>query len=445
MIYDLPFPYVWNRREFFPSALHRGTVVAFKTRAVLPRTGIIVMADKDMMMVAVNMYKETGGIWVYDSLPDNIDLYEANENETLWGYRYFLEQEYEGNPVYKDQNSYIAFVQHESPQSDSGRCWEEAFCKDFLLKVPKLLDRSQWENFKQQLWLTILKSGGLQFNRYHTEYYCYLIGVLMIAESTSEPFIRRELLEQFRKEWRQLSWMYGMAIGRVMGCALTNFTAVVKQVGHGNRKHYLHLYLPLVENNLDKICKVAGNNRFKLQEAINEMRKQEALEEQKTDLDVLYQILFPKHFQQALSSSRPAVTIEELKQEVAAKNKKIVELESRLSSSVADFNIKYESLLHDFEALANASVTFEEIEKGLLNLSRSMAEDVLSRLSITLAKNQHFMDEYPNLPEKVRNNEQPTFQINAQPGSTVNAGCELKNPEFKVLPNANDQQPIALE
>ena len=64
--------------------------------------------------------------------------------------------------------------------------------------------------------------------------------------------------------------------------------------------------------------------------------------------------------------------------------------------------------MHSFEALVRASVTFDEIKKGLGELSRTTAEGVLEKLSITLADNKRFMDELPKLRQFVRSKEKPS-------------------------------------
>lgn len=200
----------------------------------------------------------------------------------MGGVKFFLEYEYSERPEYEGQSPYIAFIYHESPRQDNDYD-EDKFCKELLSHVPYILEKSEWGPLKRQLWQAIQKSDGLQFNRFCTENYCYLIGVLMIAETWSNDFTDEFKLDLFKREWNQFSWMYGMAIGRVIGTALNNFTAVVNQAGQNKRKNYLHLYLPLVENNIEKICNYRIDNRYKLEEAIRKARVKEALEEQKSD------------------------------------------------------------------------------------------------------------------------------------------------------------------
>ena len=43
------------------------------------------MESPGWMLAAVNLYEEEGRIWYFDEMPENIELYEANEEETLWG------------------------------------------------------------------------------------------------------------------------------------------------------------------------------------------------------------------------------------------------------------------------------------------------------------------------------------------------------------------------
>lgn len=401
MEYNLPYPQIWHRSKVERYELHRGSVVAFmKYEFEKQRTGIIIMDDKQMMLAAVNLYKETGRIWCQDYLPDNIELFEANKAETLWGYQFFLEEECEQNISYKDKNPYIAFIENECQRTDCGY-GHSYFCQDLLSYVPKMLDQSEWPALKQLLWQSIQKSGGLQFDRLRTEYYCYLIGVLMIAESASDDYTYDNRIKQFKKEWYQLSWMYGMAIGRVVGTALNNFTAVVKQAGQGWRKHYLHLYLPLVENNVDKICRYSNDNRYKLEDAIRQMRVVEAREEQKTDIDNLYGILFPKHFLHAMSSSRPAATIADLKEEVVAKDQRIKELEDAVDDVTNKYNNVLEQLKDAVKYVESDKFSPENLTAAFLRFPTELALSFYGSMSTLMALDATWQKYAPKILERI--------------------------------------------
>lgn len=448
--YNLPVPDLRRRRPINREFLSGGDIVAY-CRADRygnyytegARTGVMVVRDSDMFLIAAN-WTGYGTVWYNDMIGFDVVLYAPNENEKSWGLRALYKYQY----VYDDDKSELEsvkrFVDHAFPKEGNGDNSQMTYCRKMSAELPWCINNIDWAEAKTELWKIAYKeilNTGLQFNRYRVECFCFLIGVLMIADKAKDGIECEQLLRLYRRNWGHFIWMYAMVIGRLMGTELKNFTGVVHQFDNNYRKPYLHLYMPLVESNIDKICKYnPSENRYKLEAAIRKMHKVEALEVKSTDLDELYAILFPKHFQQAMANNRPAATIADLQEVIAEKDKTIVELNNKLTSSIDEFNKQRETMYADFEELANASVTFKEIETGLLKLSRPMAEDVLARLSITLAGNKNFMGEYPKLLEKVQQNDKATFQINAEPGSTVNAGCEIKNPEFKVLQNANEQQ-----
>ena len=398
MRYNLPHPNVQNRQRVHPYMLHRGSVVAFRYWDMnRPRTGIIVMDSRTMMLVAINLCDENeDGAWYMDELPDKIELYEAEKEEKLWGLKFFLEKEYSERLGFDGQNPYIAFINHESQR-------EGSFCKDFLSHVPYILEKSEWEPLKQLLWQTIQQSGGLQFNRVRTESYCYLIGVLMIAETWSNDFTDEIKLELFKNEWYQLSWMYGMVIGRVIGTALNNFTAVVNQVGQGRRANYLHLYLPLVENNIDKICRYSNDNRYKLEEAIRKARQKEAREEQKPDLDELYHILFPKHFVLAMADSRPAATIADLKEKLAERDQIITKLQADIDDVSRKYNAVLEQLKNAVNDVENDRISGEDLTESFLMFPTELALSYYGTMSALFALNATWQKYAPRIFELIMN------------------------------------------
>lgn len=425
MEYNLPSPDVANRNRIMPYALHCGSIVAFRSWIYdKPRTGIMVMESSNWILAAVNLYEEEGRIWYSDELPNKVELYEANEEETIWGLKCYLDNYYTDNEEYKGLHPLIAFINGECAKNTNNSWQTESFCQEMLTRAPKLIDRSKWAALKSDVGRLIMQTTGLQYDRFRIEYYCFLLGVLMIAEHEENVFYRKEKIELLRKNWEQFSWMYGIGIGRVLGSRLHNFTAVINQTAQNKRKHYLHLYLPLAECFIDKICKYNDDKPEKLQEAIGKAKIIEAREKQEANLDELYGILFPKHSLQALSSNRPAGTIAEMREKMAAQEQKISSLESRLTASISDFNRKYEALLRNFEDLAKISITFDEIRKGLGELSRTTAEGVLEKLSITLADNKRFMDELPKLRKFVKSNEKPTEVHNH---FERESGCQVFN------------------
>lgn len=415
MEFNLPYPDIRNRRAISRYDLNSGSVVAFLSKDCgRVRTGIIVMESRNWMLLAVNLYEDEGYFWYSDELPNDIHLYEANEEEKIWGLKYYLEYYYtyneakEDNEGTKEKFPLICLIDAKC-HNNSDRTWYwSSNLHDFLLRAPYLIDRAQWSEYRSALGQRIKEMSGLQYERNRIENYCFLIGTLMIAESEKDESKCKEKILFLYEKWDIFSWMYGIGIGRVVGSKLHNFTSVINQICQSDRKYYLHLYLPLVESFTDKIFRYNDDKPEKLQGAIRKAKEIEAREKQETDLDELFNILFPQQYIQALLSNRPAATIAEMHQKIEAQEEKISELENRLSSTIIDFNRRYEALLHSFEAMAKASVTFDEIKNGLASLSRTTAEGVLEKLSITLADNKRFMYELPKLRDFIKSNEKPT-------------------------------------
>ena len=402
-IYKLKkYPDVTYRKRVWPASLHYGSIVAFRyVRYENERTGIIVMDSENWMTIAINLYKEEGRVWYSDELPNEIELYEATEEEIICGMSYFLNYDTEAE-YGEEAHPLISLI-----KTHSHSVRDEMFCREVLMRVEHFTDEAERKELKHELSQQIMQSSGLQYDSCLVENYCFLLGVIMIVDNENDIYRRKELIKTFRDNWGQFSWMYGLCLGRVLGSKLFNITSVINQTTLNDRKNYLHLYLPLVEYFIDKIGKYTSEKPDKLRRAIEKARIIEAREKQDTKLDALYAILFPNHYLEALRSNRPASTIEEMQQKLAEREQKISSLESRLSESISNFNHRYEALLHSFEALVKASISFDEIKKGLGELSRTTAEGVLEKLSITLADNKSFMAELPKLRKFVKENETP--------------------------------------
>ena len=166
--------------------------------------------------------------------------------------------------------------------------------------------------------------------------------------------------------------------------------------------HYLHLYLPLVENNIDKICRYNNaENKYRLQEAIRKMRDVEALHEQKTDLDDLYHILFPKHFVYAMSSSRPAATIAGLKEEVAAKEMRIKELENAVDDLTNRYNKVLGQLAEAVKDLEADKITSDDLEAAFLRFPAELALTFFGNMSTLFALNPTWQKYAPQIQSKI--------------------------------------------
>ena len=444
MNFNIPLPNILIRNRVKRKNLHRGDVVAFRIReAYQCRIGIIVMSDNKKIMMAVDLNSENNAMCYDVFLSYDIELYEASEEEILWGRKFFLVHEYSKTGHIDDLNIFLDFIDHESPSNDCGNYVKEKFCKRFLSTVPDMLEPSEQAKLKNLVMERILQSGGLQFNRYQTEFLCFLTGVLMITEKCDSVMKRRSLIDQLNKQWHHLTWMYGMVIGRVLGSKFPNFTAVTRQLEFCERSNYLHLYLPLIENNLDKISKVAGNRRKKLQAAINYMREKEALEEQKSDLDELYSIIFPQNFQLAMLNSRPATTIADLRKEVAEKDQRIKKLENDIDGMTNKYNHVLEQLTKAVDDVETDMISSKDLVAAFLRFPTELALMFFGSIATLLAMNPTWQKYAPQIQEQMltKQKEQPQnqFIVYPQAGSTANLGCQMQSPEFKILPGGASQ------
>lgn len=412
--YNLPQPYVRYRNKRYPDNLCAGDVVAYRKLNYRGEysTGIMIISERNMFLVATNW--SYGGLWYNDMIDDRIELFEANEDEISWASRFIFNYLYGGDEEQNGVESILKFVNNAFPKENFLNWHDKQRCMNIMAELPWCVTNVDWDEAKAVLWKMAYKeiqNTGLQFNEVRVECFCFLIGVLMIADSTTDKAKLITLLRTFKKKWYHFIWMYAFTLGRLMGTDLKNFTGVVHQLDNRARIPYLHLYLPLIEGNVDKICMYnPSEKRYKLENAIRKMQRVEALEHKRTDLDEIYQIIFPKHFRQSMADNRPAATIADLQQEVATKDEQIKTLESKLSDSVSEYKNKYEALLHDFEDLARASLKFDALEANLKKLSRSTAEQIIADMMLTFDEDERILKALKKIKKAVRENDRPTYQ-----------------------------------
>ena len=408
----LPFPDISNRRQVTPFNLHRGSVVAFKTNDCEQRTGIIVMNNDYEMLVAYNLYKEPGNIWVEDLLPGGLILYEANEEEKRAGYLYFFKENADANIELAD--CILKFVSSEVRYRGHFYSREYGYRGTELFSfIPQFLNDQQRVEVSERVREKVLESGGAQFDRHQAEGECFLLAVLMIYNSVKDESQRRVMIHLLQDKWSCIVIMYGICMGRVLSFNFPNIVSVFNNLKNPEYVGYLHLYLPIAERCIDKCC-AHYDNKIKLQNAINTLNRLESDHEQKTDLDELYGVLFPIFFQEAMSKSRPAATTAELKKEIA-------ELKKELAKNLEDSQSRDKELERSFEKLMKGSVSFDEIEKNVMELPTTIAVDLLSKLLLTFKGDPDKQDGINKIIAKVidkANYEQHSTVYNYAPGAT---------------------------
>ena len=472
--FNLPSPDIRYRSRRYPEDLRAGDVVAYckMNYSNHYNTGVMVIGDYKMFLVATN-WDCNGELWYNDIIDERIELFAATEEETSWGIRFLFDYLYCSNDQKSGLEAILKFVDTTFPK-ENGIGWrEKELCMDIMVEFPWCVSNVDWNEAKTQLWKMAYKEiqdTGLQFNKARVELFCFLIGVLMIADSTSDNYKLKEILRTFKNKWIHFIWMYALTLGRLMGTDLKNFTGVVHQLDNPVRVPYLHLYLPLIEGNVDKICMYnPSEKRYKLENAIRKMQKVEALERKRTDLDEIYQILFPKHFRQAMADNRPAATIADLKEELAERDQIIMKLQADIDNVSRQYNAVLEQLKNAVNDVENDRISAEDLTESFLLFPTDLALSYFGTISTLLALNPTWQKYAPQIHkqilmkqqeqlnrqeqkqdkmieevEKAANKKTNEFKVYPQAGSTANLGCQMQNPEFKVIPPSTEQQP-ALE
>lgn len=438
MKYDLPLPDITDRTRY-DYTLNRGDVVAFSRMEYgSKRTGIIVMDSEDSFLAAVNLYREEGYIWFLDTLPDDVTLYKATEEEKDWGKHFFFDY-YVKNEVRDDANPIISFIQHECPK-DSYYCigrHDWSFCMEILSSLYKWDYIRDKENLVKELWKEAIKGvdEGVAFNPQLSELYCFLIAIIMIVRS-DDIFPKQKYIDELHKNWCHFSWMYAMVIGRLIGTELNTFTAMVNGLHTSRRSKYLHLYLPLAEGNVDKICKYSSvEKQYKLKAAIEKMRKQEELTEQATDMDTLYKVLFPKHFKKAMSERLPAASIQEMKERLAIQEETI----RTLNENTRKLEEQLQKVLDDMEKIISETFSLDTVAAAILDMETLAAKFVFSHLDFKLRNDEVWKrgrsDLQDKLEKKEKNERTGVIGMNngIVAGGNVNATVHFSDEQAKML------------
>lgn len=405
MKYNLPWPDVRHRDKVYPYHLSRGEVVAFsyEDSCLGARTGIMVLDSPTSFLAAVNLYEEEGRIWLMDVIPEGTNLYEATPDETEWGLRYFFEQEYAMQHE-EGKNPVIAFVERECPQTIREDGWFQAIsCLKVLARLPKWGYINNDKFVVGEIWKEAIKGAdtGVAFNAQRAELYCFLIAILMITENVNEGDRDYYITKLFR-EWDHFAWMYAMVIGRLIGCNLKTFTSMVNALDNPKRAPYIRLYLPLVEGNIDKICRYSTvEKRYKLENAIKKIKVTSERHEQSENLDDLYGILFPRHFRKMMSESLPASTIKEMKEELAKKDEQI----SHWKNTAEDLTKQVNQLTEGMKVRVEESLSMEDVSTAILAMSLDIAKIVFSNLDFKLRKNEVWRNGRDLLLDKIEEKE----------------------------------------
>ena len=131
------------------------------------------------------------------------------------------------------------------------------------------------------------------------------------------------------------------------------------------------------------------------------MRRKESLVQQSTELDYLYRLLFPKYFKDAMSSQRPAATIAELRKEIAAKDKKIKDLELSVNSLKSQYEETVTKLTDAVNAVEKDLITPNNLRDAFLRFDANMAHTLFGSVATLLTNNPTWQKYAPQIQQAI--------------------------------------------
>lgn len=305
-----PIPNIDFRREMVYDIPIEGEVVAYKTDM---QTGVMLLESPTWFLRATHFTPDPDYVWRDDEVPSETKFYYPDDEECIWGYDEFIEHLFNdfdlGNghdPIlaYLDRNLHNVFEYHRG-----------GIICGILERLPYHTD--DMKQYESKIWNNGLKEIGVDFDRRKAEVYCYFLSIVRLWQYTNGHKQNYHWwVRQLNENWKHFSWMYGMVLGRIIGSYDKNFTALVNHLDCKNRSPYIHLYVPLIEQNIEKYPEYNNvEKKKKLLAAIAKIKQTGERESQDSKLDELFSVLFPQQFLRLAHDNHPAASIAELKNE----------------------------------------------------------------------------------------------------------------------------------
>ena len=253
--------------------------------------------------------------------------------------------------------------------------------------------------------LTKVKS----FGNYKThEMYCLLMGITMIELSSLSRGKKDDLLRLLQDRWQFNKYMYSVLINHIIGFRVDNFAALANFVC--NKSYYpdLHWFYKAFKENFDKIClekEIDRRSGMSVRElALMHMKKMEEIiksTKPSTELDELYDIIFPNAINNLLRQSRP---------------KTYEELEAAIDDLTIRYNNVLEQLAKAVKDVESEVITPEDLTEAFLRFPRDMALTLFGSVSNLLTQNKTWQKYAPTIQEQILNKkEEPkSLTVNVQ-------------------------------
>lgn len=309
-----------------------------------------------------------------------------------------------------------------------------------------------YENLKKKL------ANARNFGNFKThELYCVLMGITMIERTDLSREKKDELVMLLRRHWQFIKYMYSVLIHYIVGLKVENFAAVASSACKKSSHPFMHWFYKAFNENFDVLCPEGlidphSGKSVREQALVHKKKMEDIIKSTKpsADLDELFSILFPKVINDVMKQTRPK-TYEELEADIDDLSNRYNKVLSQLTNAVRDVEtdkISPEDLTAAFLRLPTVlALSYFGTMSALLAMNSTWQKYAPQIQDQILAKQQEQQDRQEQMIEQVEraaNKKTNEFKVYPQAGSTANLGCQMQNPEFKVIPPSNGQQP-ALE
>lgn len=262
----------------------------------------------------------------------------------------------------------------------------------YYQKLLRILIEGGYETDWQQLAET-LKNDLHQaevYSDYKTgELMSFLHGVTMLMNTSWDDRKKMDSFELLCDNWDFLKHFYSVMIRRVIGCRLSNFSAVANLVAQQPKYHqYIHIFYCVLCYRQDSL----NLSRKQLKTLESQIERIYNIMDQTKPSDVLNELcdtLFPEDFQRMLDEYRP-----ETREQVEKERNRLKYEVGLLTDQMTDMAIKLKNALE-------RSVPIDYIENQLLRLSPGAALDLFSKMTMMLSDNNAWMESMPNIKEKI--------------------------------------------
>lgn len=258
-------------------------------------------------------------------------------------------------------------------------------------------------------------------------------GICMIWKSSSDEREKMQMLDQMRREWDFLRYMYSVMFRQLIGCNYKNFNQVANMIHCRPAYHpYAHLFYAVFVERADEFIK-GKSDRKKIEEHLKKIEDVMDSTPKSDELDALCDLLFPEELNEYLAKHRPK-DARQLREEIA-------QLREELGETTRQMNQQVQAMADKMKALLEASVPIEEIEKELLMLDYNEAMGVFKQLNTLLLNNKAWVNNAGSIRNRI-------YQLKdvAKGGDTYNYASGATHNDGRTTMNINpDKQTRLLE